>query len=225
MIRQGRGRGNRPYAIVPPVPPDAPPLPANDIAPADAAAARVVFGAFRTTGDLDRALARLAAVRPPAVVAVEACDAAAARIAHRRDQGAPRLLIVALAGAMEAVALGHRQVWQAIEGAAGVPANGDAATAAADAAAARGPSGAALGPGTTVRVVLPEDALTVLLDWAAEVGGAAHGVAARVWPGTGEGWIFVPAPGAAEAPLAWLRRQVAARGGRMAVAAAAAAGS
>ncbi|MEO8084955.1 MAG: hypothetical protein ABI780_14120, partial [Ardenticatenales bacterium] len=88
-----------------------------------------------------------------------------------------------------------------------------------------------------VHVALPDDALTALLDWAAELGEAGGARGARVWPGKGEGVIVlaagVTAGGAAggvagvtaDVGLPWLRRQVGGRGGRMAVTAAAVAGS
>lgn len=207
-----------PYAIVPPVPLDPLPPPTNAPVPAEPTSARVVLGAFRTTGDLDRALARLAALRPPAIVMVEACDAAAARAVHGLFVHAPRTLIVAFQGAMPDVALGYRQAWQAIEGAGGVPEGGE-----------RGFSGAAAtspaGDERIVHIALPSDALTALLDWAAELGEAGGARGARVWPGMGEGVIVLAAGETADVGLPWLRRQVGGRGGRMAVTAAAVADS
>ncbi|MCC7020015.1 MAG: hypothetical protein IT332_09690 [Ardenticatenales bacterium] len=68
--------------------------------PAPAPAAhRTVRGAFRATSDLDRALARLASARPPAVVAVFAADATAERWLAGSSSGAARTLLVVPHGA------------------------------------------------------------------------------------------------------------------------------
>ena len=80
--------------------------------------------ASRATAGLDRALARLAAARPPAIVGVVAADAAAERWLAGSSSGAARTLLVVLAGAVEDVALGYRQAWQAIELSGGVPSAG-----------------------------------------------------------------------------------------------------
>lgn|GEM_PF-5786091 len=184
------------------------------------AAHRTVRGAFRATSDLDRALARLASARPPAVVAVFAADATAERWLAGSSSGAARTLLVVLAGAVEEVALGYRQAWQAIELAGGVPSAGGRLRAGVLDGGHE--SGGDAGDALRFLVELPADDLTALLDWVADLRSLAGGAGAFVRPGTGCGWVVVPHGARAEEAAAWLGAKVRGRGGRMAVVATAA---
>ena len=203
-----------------PSPAQAPPSPGRADDMAHIVALVTVRGAFRTTAGLDRALARLAAARPPAIVGVVAADAAAERWLAGSSSGAARTLLVVLAGAVEDVALGYRQAWQAIELSGGVPsAGGRLREGVLDGGSMYGGDAR---DALHVRVELPEDDLTALLDWAADLRALAGGAGAFVLPGTGCGWVVVPPGARAEESLAWLGAKVRGRRGRLAVAAAAA---
>jgi hypothetical protein len=84
-------------------------------------AARTLFGRFGGESALAAAVARLLATPPPALVALDVVDAATARWLGGEGAGAGWVLLARLEGGAEAVALGDRACWQALEGAGGRP--------------------------------------------------------------------------------------------------------
>jgi hypothetical protein len=76
---------------------------------------RTVVGRFRRGLAVWQAAARLSAVRPAGLVALDVCNLAAGAWLLGTDDGTERALVARLEGDADAVARGHRAVWQAVE--------------------------------------------------------------------------------------------------------------
>jgi hypothetical protein len=173
-------------------------------------AARTVLGAFGNLAALERALDKLDAERPEALVAVELCDRVVARWLCGVDPGQPFNLLLRVEGEQEPAALASRKAWQSVELAGGQPTT-------VNRAGGRwvwGPVHPAGGPPMArLRMEAARVEIPRLFDAALSTAGVLGRSAARAHPLLGLVYAYLPAGPRLDEAIAWLDEQAVAVGG------------
>lgn len=173
-------------------------------------AARTVLGAFGNLPALERALDKLAAERPEALVAVELCDRVVARWLCGVDPGQPYSLLLRVEGEREPAALASRKAWQSVELAGGQPtsvkrAGGRWAWGSVH------PEGGP--PMARLRLEAVPGEIPRLFDAVLSTAGLLGRAAARAHPLLGLAYAYLPAGPRLDEAIAWLAEQAVAVGG------------